>query len=288
MKRCLACNAHYGSSMAQCPACGTGPALVDGFCSYAPALARGGGGFKAASFSFLARSEASSFWFRSRNKLLVWALEEYCKDFRSFLEIGCGTGFVLSGVAKAFPDALLHGSEIFTAGLEFAAARLPAVAFLQMDARNIPFVDEYDAIGAFDVIEHIEEDDQVLSQIHGALRPNGVMLLTVPQHAWLWSAVDENSCHVRRYSAKQLHAAVTKAGFQIVRSTSFVSSLLPAMALSRVLKDKMIRREDAAGELALAPWLNVVFSSMLAVEISLIRRGVNLPIGGSRLVVAKK
>jgi len=218
----------------------------------------------------------------------MWAIEKYGNDFRSFLEIGCGTGFVLSGVAKAFPDAHLRGSEIFAAGLEFAAARLPTVEFLQMDARNIPFVDEYDAIGAFDVIEHIEEDDQVLSQIHQALKPNGVMLLTVPQHAWLWSAVDDNSCHVRRYSAKQLHTAVTKAGFRIVRSTSFVSSLLPAMALSRALQNKKTRREDAAGELAIAPWLNAVFSSMLAVEVGLIRRGANLPVGGSRLVVAKK
>jgi len=38
-------------------------------------------------------------------------------------------------------------------------------------------------VGAFDVLEHIKEDEIALGQIHKALRPSGVMLLTVPQHA---------------------------------------------------------------------------------------------------------
>src|SRR5690606_22871969 len=116
-----------------------------------------------------------------------------------FLEIGCGTGFVLSGVADAFPAVRLFGSEIFTAGLEFAARRQPSVNFMQMDARSLPFLDEFDVIGAFDVLEHIVEDGQVLAQMREALKPNGIILLTVPQHEWLWSPVDEFACHVRRY-----------------------------------------------------------------------------------------
>ena len=105
---------------------------------------------------------------------------------------------------------------------------------MQMDARNIPFVDEFDAIGAFDVLEHIEEDEQVLAQMHDALNHADVVLLTVPQHAWLWSLVDDYSCHVRRYSAKELHGKVRVAGFEILLSTSFVSSLLPIMLASRL------------------------------------------------------
>ena len=110
---------------------------------------------------------------------------------------------------------------------------MPTVAFMQMDARAIPFVGEFDVMGAFDVLEHVEEDEQVLIQMRDALKPRGVMLLTVPQHAWLWSPVAD-SCHVRRYAAKELHVKVKAAGFEIVRSTSFVFSVLPAMFASRM------------------------------------------------------
>ena len=50
---------------------------------------------------------------------------------------------------------------------------------------------------AFDVIEHIDEDEMVLTQMYKALQPNGGMILTVPQHPFLWSNQDEFACHVR-------------------------------------------------------------------------------------------
>lgn len=259
------------------------------FAMYAPALAEAGHGFKAAFFSELAHLEAKHFWFRARNNLIIWALGKYSAGFRSFLEIGCGTGFVLSGIANAYPETKLQGSEIFTAGLDFASERQPVIDFMQMDARNIPFVEEFDAIGAFDVLEHIVEDGQVLSQMHNALKPGGVAILTVPQHAWLWSPVDDHACHVRRYSSKDIHFKVSTAGFEILRSTSFVSSLLPAMFVSRMLQKRRSREStDATAELKISTWLNYLFEKMLKAEIGLIRGGVNLPIGGSRLIVAKK
>jgi SAM-dependent methyltransferase len=173
--------------------------------------------------------------------------------------------------------------------LNFASARQPAIDFMQMDAREIPFVNEFDAIGAFDVLEHIEEDGQVLSQIHEALTSRGIMLLTVPQHAWLWSAVDERACHVRRYAAEELHSKVKAAGFDILRSTSFVTGLLPAMLVSRLSKKRNEARDvDGHAELRIAACLNTLFEAILSVDVALIRHNVNLPIGGSRLIVARK
>jgi SAM-dependent methyltransferase len=289
MKTCLSCSACFPALNSCCPACGWTPDTYAGFPAYAPALAQEGGGFKAAYFADLARLEARHFWFRGRNRLIIWALGKYCPEFRSFLEVGCGTGYVLSGIAKTHKGVQLHGSEIFATGLIFAAERQPGIDFMQMDARNIPFVEEFEAIGAFDVLEHIEEDEQVLAQMHDALKPGGVVLLTVPQHAWLWSPIDDYACHVRRYSAKELHLKVNAAGFEILRSTSFVSSLLPAMFVSRMFqKRKSEKKIDATAELRISSWLNYLFEAMLSAEVALIRGGINLPIGGSRLIVARK
>lgn len=289
MKRCLTCQQKFSSSVAECPACGCSPLLEDGIPLYAPDFAKCGGGFKSSYFSELAGLEANNFWFRSRNRLILWAMRKYCKDFKSFLEVGCGTGYVLSGVSMEFPDARLLGSEIFTAGLGFAAKRLPTVNFVQMDARSIPYSEEFDVIGAFDVLEHIQEDVDVLRQFHAALKPQGFILLTVPQHAWLWSSVDEYACHVRRYSAKDIHSRIKASGFQIVRSTSFVTTLLPAMLLSRLLQHgKTLDEIDIDAELKLPVWLNYFFFGLLNFEKLLIKFGLNFPVGGSRLIVAIK
>ena len=288
MKKCLACGTIFHLPNSCCPSCSWGPEMLDGFPAYAPALAQKGGGFKAPYFADLAHLEEGYFWFRARNCLIIWAAGKYCPEFQSFLEIGCGTGYVLSGMVGAFPGVQFHGSEIFTAGLAFAAARQPGINFMQMDARHIPFVDEFDAIGAFDVLEHIEEDEEVLMQMREALKPSGIMLLTVPQHAWLWSTVDDYACHVRRYSANELHAKVKRAGFELLRSTSFVSSLLPAMWISRYAQKKPTKNVSAETEINISPWLNNILETILGAEVAMIRNGVNFPLGGSRLVVARK
>lgn len=289
MKKCLACGTLFPSMETGCQSCNWKPELRDGFTAYAPALSQAGDGFKTTYFAELAPLEADYFWFRARNRLIIWALRKYARGLQSFLEIGCGTGYVLSGLADAFSGVRFHGSEIFTAGLAYAVSRQPTINFMQMDARQIPFVDEFDAIGAFDVLEHIQEDEQVLLQMREALKPGGIMLLTVPQHAWLWSPVDDYACHVRRYSAKELHAKVAGVGFEILRSTSFVSILLPAMMGSRLLQNKVSREKfDAAAELKISPWLNSIFYLLLRAELALVKLGFSLPLGGSRLLVARK
>ncbi|RYG24587.1 MAG: class I SAM-dependent methyltransferase [Burkholderiales bacterium] len=289
MKRCLHCGQEHDVVLAVCPRCAVSPPKIGGFQSYAPELACGGGGFKQDYFKSLAALEAANFWFRGRNELILWALQAYCPDFRNLIEIGCGTGFVLAGIAQRFDGRKLYGSEIFSAGIALAAARLPNVEFMQMDARHIPFVDEFDVVGAFDVLEHIEEDESVLTQVRSALRTNGFAVFTVPQHPWLWSDADDFAFHVRRYRAGDLHRKFEQAGFRIVRSTSFVTSLLPAMAAARLLRKRGdLEAFDAERELTISPWLNATFLGLIRAELALIRRGIDLPAGGSRLVVAQR
>jgi SAM-dependent methyltransferase len=289
MKRCLSCNGYFDAPALNCPHCGTTPAAIAGFTAYSPESAQNGNGFKTSYFSALAQLEAGNFWFCARNRLILWALKTYCPNIRSFLEIGCGTGFVLTAIARAFPQAQLHGSDLFSDGLSFAAQRVPTANLMQMDAQHIPFYAEFAAIGAFDVLEHIADDRRVLAQIHAALKPQGYLILTVPQHPWLWSHLDDYACHVRRYEANDLHQKITAAGFTLIRSTSFVSTLLPAMMLSRWLQRRNPNAtRDASAELKIPRWLNTILAAILRVELAAIKIGLNLPIGGSRFILAQK
>lgn len=288
MKVCLACGQRFEAGDWRCRGCGHSPELHNGYLAFSPDLAETNDGFDAEYFTQLAKLEAGHFWFRSRNRLLIWALRCYFPHARSFLEIGCGTGFVLSGIQRQFPDLILSGSEIFSNGLAFAEKRLPDVTLFQMDARHIPFEGEFDVIGAFDVLEHIEEDDAVLLQMFQATKPGGGIMLTVPQHRFLWSVVDEYSFHKRRYTRKELVEKVERAGFEIIRATSFVFFLLPLMLLSRVKLRRSQGDFDPAAELKIGHLLNVALEKVLGTERILIESGFSFPVGGSLLVIAKR
>ena len=288
MKQCLHCSQEFESLNWHCPRCGLQPERSGNLLVFAPELAHNSSGFKASYFGPLVALEVGHFWFRVRNALIIWALGKYGARVSSFMEIGCGTGFVLQGISRGFPKIRLVGSEIYPEGIAFAAERIAGGEFIQMDARQIPFIAEFDAVGAFDVLEHIEEDETALQQMFRALKPDGLLLLTVPQHRWLWSTVDEYACHIRRYTVRELHEKVALAGFTIVRSTSFVTSLLPSMMISRLLQRGNSESFDPHSELRINLILNRILEWFLRMELGLIRMGFSFPVGGSRLIVAAK
>jgi SAM-dependent methyltransferase len=288
MKRCLACSEVFVAAGWTCPACGQAPALREGRLHFAIGISGADESYDPAWYSELARLESGNFWFGARNRLIGWLARRHLRPDIEFLEIGCGTGYVLQMLGKEFPGWRMRASEAHAEGLEFAAGRVGGkVEFAQMDARAIPYREEFDAIGAFDVIEHIREDVEVLREIHAALKPGGVLLASVPQHMFLWSKFDEIGCHVRRYSMAELGAKLAQTGFQVVETTSFNSLLLPVMWLSRLTK-KERDNVDVLDELRLGRAPNAVLSAVLAVEFALVRAGVRWPAGGSRVVVARK
>jgi len=287
VRLCIACGKPFESQGYQCPFCQHEPRRLAGHLAFAPELAECNEGFESDYFANLIELEAGNFWFRSRNQLLIWALRRYFPNARSFLEIGCGTGFVLSGIRRAFPTLQLYGSEIFSAGLSFAAQRLPAVELFQMDARRIPFRDEFDVIGAFDVLEHIKEDEEVLSQMYQATGKHGGILLTVPHHPFLWSEFDTYSRHVRRYKTRELRTKVERAGFSIERITSFVSLLLPMLIISRFRMRRSFTETDSS-EITPGPFINATLERILDAERMIIRAGLSYPAGGSLLLVARR
>jgi SAM-dependent methyltransferase len=244
-------------------------------------------GFDETYFQHLPRVEERSFWFRSRNALIIWALRRYFPHAQSMLEVGCGTGFVLRGVRDALPQMRLVGGEPFEAGLAVAAQRVPDAELMKLDARELPFREEFDVVGAFDVLEHIDDDERALAAMYGALRPGGGLLVTVPQHPRLWSAVDEYSHHVRRYRRDELPTKLRDCGFDVLRQTSFVSLLLPVLVLSRLrFRDK--KDFDPLAEFRAPPFVDSALGWVLTAERTLIRSGLSLPAGGSLLVVARR
>lgn len=283
MKRCLACASEFSGERWHCPQCGWGPEQA----AYPKFPMLDGEGFDEEFFEILEEVEDSSFWFRARNDLIIWALTKYAPSARSLLEVGCGTGYVLAGVNRAFPQQKLTGLELFTAGLDVARSRVPAAELLQGDARRLPFTEEFDVACAFDVIEHIDEDELVLREMRRTLKPGGLALVSVPQHPRLWSAADAAAQHKRRYTRDELLERAREAGLEIVHATSFVSLLAPLLYASRI-RTRDEAAHDLRSEFPSGRLLNGALGGAMSVERALIQRGVSFPIGGSLLMIARR
>nr|WP_315595042.1 hypothetical protein [uncultured Cupriavidus sp.] len=142
-------------------------------------------------------------------------------------------------------------------------------------------------VGAFDVIEHIDDDAGALVGMYDACKPGGGIVLTVPQHPWLWSQLDEAAKHKRRYTRASLLAVVREAGFHTVYVSSFMSLLLPAMVASRLTRHSRPTDGVDAG-FRIGKIANAAFGTVCEVERHLLRAGMRLPVGGSLVLVAKK
>lgn len=270
-----------------CNICGNQPIKNDLYYTLAPDFPKDTG-FNPERFSVLYTLEANNFWFRARNKLIIGMLKKYFKEAQSFLEIGCGTAYVLNGIHNAMPNLKLYGSDVYLTSLPYASSRLPKAELFQMDATAIPLKRQFDIIGAFDVLEHIKNDELALSEMCNAVKIGGGLILTVPQHDFLWSPLDEIACHERRYSRKELINKVTNAGFQVLKVSSFVTFLLPLLMLSRYRLRNLKKPIDVATEFKLSPIINKMFEYILAIERGLIQAGCDLPSGGSLIVIAKR
>lgn len=266
--------------------------LIDGIKCYHPALAEDERYYPESGFDLTDKVEGGSFWVRSRTRVLrrqVLRLTRGAARVR-MLEIGCGTGWFLRSLSGR-ENLELVGSEVSLRGLKSATARGAAVEFIQLDATDIPFVGEFDLIGAFDVIEHIDNDMSVLRGMLRALKPGGHAIVTVPQHPFLWSALDEIVHHKRRYTRRELSEKLEAAGFELVYVTSFLFTLFPLMLVSRLLDRGRPQGQDPAAfgkRVSFPGWMNALFDAFMRVDETLIGLGVPLPFGGSLLAVARR
>ncbi len=146
--------------------------------------------------------------------------------------------------------------------------------------------ERYDVIGAFDVIEHIEQDQLVINNLSNALKTGGSLLISVPQHRWLWSEVDEYACHVRRYTRSELTEKIQSSGLHVEYATSFVSFLVPLMWLSRLRA--RTSDYDPMAEFKIPAGLNYSLEKIMKLELGLLKLGIRIPVGGSLLMVARK
>jgi SAM-dependent methyltransferase len=282
VRRCLSCGTLSGADSWSCPNCTFEPPLRDGFACFEPAAADLTAGYDVDLADRIAEVEAGSFWFEARAALIAAAVGR--ESVGSYLEVGCGHGQALAGVRMALPEADIWATDILLRSLAIARQAEPEVNFFQASALNLPFREEFDCVGMYDVVEHLDDDRAVFAEVVRTLRPGGRLVVTVPQHRFLWSETDVEARHLRRYTRASLRAAMTGAGLDFEYATSFVSLLLPGMLVQRRLQP----HASVVDQLQTPGPLNSLLGAVMTAERGLIGLGVSFPAGGSLLAIGRR
>lgn len=133
-----------------------------------------------------------------------------------FIEIGFGLGdWMLTLADLGFSGVGVDMSAEAVDRLK-TLARLEnkSLDALKGDILEIEISEKFDWVFAFEVIEHIKDDDSAIRTMAGLLKPKGRLLLSVPAHMRRWTRHDEAVGHFRRYERAELFQKLWKNGLR--------------------------------------------------------------------------
>ena len=234
--------------------------------------------------------ENTSFWFRHRNNAIRAVMQRYAPVAdRPFVDVGGGNGFVASMVSELGHQVVMI--EPGEAGARFARERGIAniVQSSIVDLDVVP--GSVGGIGLFDVLEHIEDDVTALRTLAGMLADGGRIYLTVPAHRALWSSIDVNAGHYRRYTRKRLAAVLEAAGLEVDLASYYFWPLPAPMFLLRCLPERLRLRQGESREARVSREHekdNPVLDRALRRELRRLGAGQQIRVGASCIAVARK
>ena len=131
------------------------------------------------------------------------------------LEIGPGLRPTAPARSSTFVDASAHALRRLAA---HGARAVPVDG-------SLPFADHaFEAVLAFEVVEHVEDDEGLLAEMARVTRPGGLLILSTPVHRSMWSPLDEACGHVRRDEPDIVFGKVARAGYEVGGFTWFRAS----------------------------------------------------------------
>lgn len=239
------------------------------------------------------RHENSHWWFRWRYELITGLVRtlDPSSEFR-ILDAGCGTGQMLQHLTR-YGHAV--GVDSSPEAIHFAASR-DVDRLVLGSIFDLPFAPgSFDCVLSLDVIEHVDDDRQLVQHLYSVVKPGGHLIVTVPAFQALWSEHDEVNWHKRRYRSGQLDALLRETGLEIERITYCNTVLFAPILAARKLKNLKNRLWPRRDQTAVPdsdlnelprPLNEGLFRLMQAERRFMARR--DLPFGVSLLAIARK
>lgn len=230
-------------------------------------------------------------WYLGHRRLYASLLDRHCAFAARgrVLDAGCGTGGFTQWLRDRYHPESIVALDISEEALARCGERGLA-ELLRCSVEHIPLPDaSFDLVLSLNVIYHREvtDDLEALREMGRVLVSGGFLLVNLPALPFLRGSHDRAVEGVRRYHASTLRELFSRAGFEVVKMTYFVFTMLPAIAAYRLLGGK-----KAGGEPESDLWLppaavNDALVSLLSLESHVASR-YGLPLGSSLTALVRK
>lgn len=220
-------------------------------------------------------------WYDTRNRVIEALIRRHAPSSRMW-DVGSGAGSVSRylldhGVTSIPVEPSIHGA------IEAASRGLTAISADLADLR-LP-TESIEAVGMFDVLEHLDSRASMLGEIHRVLVPGGKVFLTVPAIPSLWSSADDSAGHKLRYTRRTLRSELTEAGFHVMQVGYFFALPVVPLYFIRAIPHKLGKRSLVSDAQLLKQDPGLPARLLTRVEMLLAGR---TPVGSSLLAVAEK
>lgn len=234
--------------------------------------------------------EQNHWWYLSRKRITraLFRDEFHNQNNLKILDIAsaCGMNFEYF---KSWGQ--VFGIDISLQSIKFCKSR-GIHRIVQADAMRLPVKRNYfDAILAFDALEHFSDDRLALREFYRVLKTRGRLFINVPALMMLWSPHDLAFHHIRRYSASEIKEKLGDCGFVVSRISYWSCFLMPFVYLVRKARRVFWKREVAPKSDFFMPlpfFIENILDKIQRFEFCFIKRGLNLPFGVSLICSAYK
>ncbi len=241
--------------------------------------------------------ERNHWWFVAREKIISNYIrrliqKEQLSDMNlNILNIGCGPGRS-SEYLSQFGKVTSVEYDKFCC--EFASQKT-GLEIINGSITELPFTENsFDLVCAFDVIEHVENDQLAVTEMKRVVKKDGVVFITVPAYMSLWSHHDVINHHFRRYKLPEIKKLfLTVNDGKMIFSSYFNTFLFPPIYAFRKLSNLFKTGEKRAGsgsdfEAFKPGLLNNILFAIMHFETKFINSNISLPFGVSILYTWKK
>lgn len=237
--------------------------------------------FKLSQLNEMNIEQSNSFYWDLKLKVIKHFFKEIFTKDSNVLDIGCGTGFIAANLGVNPQN--FTGQDVFEESEFFLRKNIGNDCIFTNKPIGLLDKNFYQIILLLDVIEHINDDVEFLKTINSLLTPSGVLILTTPAHQWLYSQLDKEAGHIRRYSHAELDEKLKNAGFTKISSSSFLIITLPLQVISRIFLNKT--KINAINEHS--SWINKFLKILNSIDLVLCKSKL-FKFGGSLVVIYKK
>ena len=242
---------------------------------------------KSVEYATMAEREQSYWWHLGRLYIIQAYIQRATarKKTVKIMNIGCGTGGTIDMLESfGVVDNVDISDDAIRFMKEHGYKRITKVHDIELPFKN----KSYDVVGAFDVLEHIEDQVGALKEWKRILKDDGAIVITVPAYQWLWTEHDVSLYHKRRYTVSRLVQAAAEAGLKPEKKSYAIVFSLPLVAGFRLLNKALHRKTDSeTSYVDLPDWVNSLFTRLLYAEAKLHGK-IYYPFGTSVVTILRK